>query len=566
MVFGIIKGSHSSLGLKWLMTTRTIVVTALLGTTILVEIQQKDLYVTPLLSVLYILIISTYFLTIIYSIFINRIKNVVLFAYVQIFGDLVFDTVLVYLTRGIESPFIFLFSLTVIMSGIVLFRIGSFVAASVSSLLFVSMCIFQVNRIKLLPIPDYYINPVTSYSFWELFLKIFLSVAAFYLVAFFAGVLLDNLKKTHEELEKKSGTLKKLERLNENILQSLSNGLVTTDLEGNIISYNMAAETILQRKANEAIDRKWDEIFVRIPYRDSMKKLSETPSGIVSKEIEITVNGLKKNLGVSLISLRDEEGIITGMIGNFQDLTEVKKMEENLKRADRLAAIGEVAAGMAHEIRNPLASISGSIQMLKDTSETDGTSKKLMDISIRESERLDHIINNFLQYAHPGHPEFTNCDLEKILDEVIILVKNSPKCENKKIDIEVKPCSEKIIIKGDSRQLEQVFWNLSINAIESIERDGKLVIEVNKDSDEKFSQNFNKTSENFAKITFSDNGKGIKKENIDKIFSPFYTTKEGGTGLGLAIVYRIIEEHSGKIEIEINNDKGTTFIIYLPAV
>jgi len=564
VVFGIIKGSHSSLGLKWLMTTRIIVVTALLGTTILVEIQQKDLYVTPLLSVLYILIISTYFLTIIYSLLVNRIKNVVLFAYIQIFGDLIFDTVLVYLTRGIESPFIFLFSLTVIMAGIVLFRIGSFVTASASSLLFVSMCIFQVNKIKLLPIPEFYITPVTSYSFWELFLKIFLSVAAFYLVAFFAGVLLDNLKKTHEELEEKSGTLKRLERLNENILQSLSNGLVTTDLEGNIISFNSAAESIFSRSAQDTIGKKWNDIFPDIPYEDCMQKLSGISSGLISSESEINIKGVMKHIEITLISLKDEEGKTTGMIGNFQDLSDVKKMEQKLKRADRLAAIGEVAAGMAHEIRNPLASISGSIQMLKGTIETDGKNKKLMDISIKESERLDHLINNFLQYARPGHAKFSDCDVKKILDDVVVLVKNSPKCENKDIDILVTSHDKNIVVSGDSRQLEQVFWNLSINAIEAFENSGKIEIKIEKIAEEQIKGNFDIISKSFVKITFSDNGLGIKNTDIDKIFSPFYTTKEGGTGLGLAIVYRIIEEHSGIIEVEKNEDRGTRFVIYLP--
>ncbi|RMF94112.1 MAG: PAS domain S-box protein, partial [Candidatus Schekmanbacteria bacterium] len=517
----------------------------------------------PLLSVLYILIIFTYLLTIIYSILLNRIKNVVAFAYIQIIGDLIFDTVLVYLTRGIESPFIFLYSLTIIMAGIVLFRMGSFVAASLSSLLFVSMCIFQINKIKLLPIPDYYVNPITPYSFWELFLKIFLSIAAFYLVAFFAGVLLENLKKTHQELEEKEGTLKKLERLNENILQSLSNGIITTDLNGKIISFNAAAEKIFGIDSYAAIGKHWNEILPTIPYIESLKRLSHSSSGIISEEIELLINGAKKNISFSLFPLKDEDGNNTGMIGNFEDITEVKRMEESLKRADRLAAIGEVAAGMAHEIRNPLASISGSIQMLKDTIKTDGKNKKLMDISIKESERLDHIINNFLQYARPGQPKFEKCDAAKIIEDVITLVKNSPKFTNKKINFNFKQNNEKIFINADSKQLEQVLWNLSINSIEAIEKEGNVEISLSKDENNTNSHSLGK-NRSFAKITFSDDGEGIKKEDMGKIFSPFYTTKEGGTGLGLAIVYRIIEEHFGRIEIDETNEKGTKFFIYLP--
>jgi len=559
------QGSHSSVGLKWLMTMRIVVVTALLGTTILVEIQQKDSYLTPFLSILYILIIVIYLLTIIYSLLVNRIKNTAIFAYVQIVGDILFDTALVYLTGGMESPFVFLYFLAIITAGIVLFRIGGFVAASVSSLLFVALVIFQTSMIKLLPLPDNFLIPLTPHTFGEIFLKVFLNVAAFYLVAFFSGVLLENLKKTHEELEEKSETVRELERFNENILESLSNGLVTTDLVGKINSFNMAAEKITMRRRDEVIGKDLGDIFPRLNYSECMEILSGGNDSQLSRELEMAIDGETRYIEISLLPLKTESGVVTGMIGNFQDRTEVKKMEENLKRADRLAAIGEVAAGIAHEIRNPLASISGSIQMLRETTHADGMNRKLMDITIKESDRLDSIIKNFLQYARPVPANVAVCNVVRILTDVVTLIKNDPKCDNKNVNIRLNCESDDLYVKGDGSQLEQVFWNLAINAIEAMNgREGELEITAERYSMRHDYYGLSKNNADFIRIIFADTGVGIKAENRNKIFSPFYTTKTGGTGLGLSIVYRILEEQGGKIEVDSVEWKGTKFFLYLP--
>lgn len=555
-------GPRSPSGIKWLMTTRVIVVTALLGTTILVEAQHGGSYISSYLSILYFLIIVTYSLTILYSFLLNKVKNLTLFAYIQVFGDLLFDSTLIYITGGVESPFIFLYFLSIIVSSVILFRQGSLITASLSCLLFSALAIFQYNDILLLPIPTRLLN-FSTISLNTLFFKVFLNIAAFYLVAIFSSRVSESLRTTHKELEEKEGIVKELQNLNENILQSLTNGLITTDMNGIIISFNKASEEITGWKRGDVVGKCWDNFFPKFPASNLLLKVKASPENSFTYEMEFSKNQNRKYLGFTVSLLKDEGGDVTGLIGNFRDLTDIKKMEEDLKRIDRLAAIGEVAAGMAHEIRNPMASISGSVQVLKDKVGDNGITGRLMDIVIKESERLDGIINNFLQYARPKPIQFVFCNVNYILNNVVILLKNNPKYSSN-LNISIGYGAENLSLMADPKQLEQVFWNLAINAMEAMPGGGDLSISVSGDKRKNhFSEN-SKIDAPYIKILFSDTGVGISHNNRSKLFSPFYTTKEGGTGLGLAIVYRIIEEHHGIIEVESEPERGTRFIIYLP--
>ena len=553
---------HNPSGIKWLMTMRVFVVTVLLGTTVLVEVQHGGNYISPYLSILYILIIATYILTILYSLLLNKVKKLFLFGYIQIFGDLLFGSTLVYITGGVESPFIFLYFLSIIASSTIFFRQGSLVTASFSSFLYGALAVCQYNDISLLPIPQR-VLVISPLSFEILFFKVFLNIAAFYLVAFFSGRLSESLKNTNKELEEKKGIVKELQNLNENILQSLTSGLITTDLDGIIISFNKSAEDITKWKSEEVVGRYWDNFFYLFPLCDLLMKVKSSPANSFSFEMELLNDQNKKYLGFTVSLLKDEKGSITGVIGNFKDLTDLKRMQEDLKRADRLAAIGEVAAGMAHEVRNPMASISGSIQVLRDKIKENGVTGKLMDIVIKESERLDGIINNFLKYARPEPVQFVFCNVNDILNNVITLLKNNPKYRPN-LNIHIDCESGELYLMADPRQLEQVFWNLIINAIDAMPNGGDIKITVSK-YNQSYSFLWNpKNNAPYIKILFSDTGVGIDPEDKSKLFSPFYTTKVGGTGLGLAIVYRIIEEHHGVIDVESESGKGAKFTIYLP--
>ena len=270
--------------------------------------------------------------------------------------------------------------------------------------------------------------------------------------------------------------------------------------------------------------------------------------------------------------LNDEKGEEIGHIVIFQDLTRLKEMEDELRRADRLKALGGLAAGMAHEIRNPLASISGSIQVLSDDLELSHDDKHLMDIILRETERLNALVTDFLVFAKPATKK-EKIDLEEIIEETLKLVETKSDMQG------VSTCRkfhERTTIYADPKQVKQVFLNFFLNSLEAMVNGGELSVGINNDTtdynqkqDDVACGTMKEVSSNedaYAVVTISDTGIGIDEEDIDKIFDPFFTTREQGTGLGLAVVYRIIESHGGFVDVKSVKGKGTTFLIFLPIV
>jgi two-component system sensor histidine kinase PilS (NtrC family) len=241
-----------------------------------------------------------------------------------------------------------------------------------------------------------------------------------------------------------------------------------------------------------------------------------------------------------------------GVIAVFKDLTEVREMEERMRKADRLAAIGELSAGIAHEIRNPLASISGSIEMLYNELELAGDDKRLMQLVMRESDRLNRIINDFLEFARLRPPTRRAVSVSKCLVEVVTLLRNNPAVKNG-VETEIRSASDDVVVEFDEEQMKQVMLNLAINACEAMHGSGKLVIETKR------------TADGRAKVVFQDEGCGIGDEARAHLFEPFFTTKEGGTGLGLAIANKIVEAHGGRIEARNRSGGGAEFSVVLPA-
>ena len=265
-------------------------------------------------------------------------------------------------------------------------------------------------------------------------------------------------------------------------------------------------------------------------------------------------------LGFSLSALKDSSDQEIGSILIFQDLTKLREMEEDLKRADRLAAIGKMAAGIAHEIRNPLASISGSIEILKDELGNAGPNKQLMGIILREVGRLNSLIEDFLLFARPISPGKEKIHLNPLVKEILKMFANSPDF-NPQIRLETR-YRDDLFIQGDPHQIRQVFWNLFINAAQAMPKGGELLVELSKNSS---SLPFSKGQAN-GEISISDTGVGIEENEIGKIFDPFFTTKERGTGLGLSIVHSILESYGGKIKVQSQKGIGSVFSVYLPLV
>jgi two-component system sensor histidine kinase PilS (NtrC family) len=272
-------------------------------------------------------------------------------------------------------------------------------------------------------------------------------------------------------------------------------------------------------------------------------------------------------LGFSISPLTNPEGSLIGHTLIFQDITKFKEMEEQMKRVDKMAAVGVLAAGMAHEIRNPLASLSGSIQMLKSELTLDDSQQHLMEITLRESERLNALITDFLLFAHPPQTHKILYPIGKIIEETIDLFIHSPSFHDG-IRILRPNGSEEMQSSIDPDQMRQVFWNLFINAAQAMSDGGEIRVQLRKGNtwggtSLPLSPQLRKKE--WVKISIIDSGNGISPEEKEKIFEPFFTTKENGTGLGLSIVHKIIENHNGLIKVESELGRGSTFSIFLPA-
>jgi two-component system sensor histidine kinase PilS (NtrC family) len=519
--------------------------TFLVGT--LVFFQQRYRIYSFHTATLYYVLFSVYALTALYRYLLRRSGDLLFLAYLQTSIDILLVTFLVQLTGGIDSGLSILYHLTIISATIILYRRGGYLAASLSSILYGAMLDMQFYQILGL-------TRSQNFTAGQVFYQVFISILSFYLVALLSGYLSERLRTTRQALREKSIDFDDLRVLQEHILRSVGSGILTMDLEGNITSWNPAAEQVTGYNYDE-IKNRWKEVF-----GGSIKELFGHTDSLRERPFRFNGHVVKKDgstalLGLTASLLKDEQNAVRGIILTFQDITMLVEMEERVRRQERLATVGSLAAGIAHEIRNPLASLSGSIQLLQDGLELKGDDTRLMDIVVRETDRLNAIITEFLEYARPKSALVEQIELLSVLDETIMLLKNSKNfTETIRIGRDVDP---HILLKGNAQRLRQVFWNLLINGCEAMPQGGTLSVKATSSShvdDDTL----------WCEIEITDTGHGIEKEHLGKIFDPFFTTKDGGTGLGLAIAYRIIEDHQGTISAESEPGRGTRFRVRLP--
>jgi len=531
--------------IKWLIASRAVLVTLLLGTLIFFQHEYR-IYPFPTVY-LYYFVLSIYVLTGIYWYLLHEYHNLSLLAYLQISGDILLVTLFVYFTGGIDSGFSPLYQLTIISASIILYRRGGYLSASLSSILYGGMLDMQYYNM---------LGLVQSVNFtaMQVLYQVFINILSFYVVAFLSGYLSDRLRRTSQELREKSMDYEDLRTMQDHILKSVRSGILTMDLEGKITSCNPAAEDITGYTYAELKSR-WQDIF-----GSSIKGLFGHTNDLMKRPFRFDGPIVKKDggtaiLGTSASLLKDDKNTIHGIILIFQDITKLVEMEEKVRRQEQLAVIGSLAAGIAHEIRNPLASLSGSIQVLQGELDLKGDDKHLMDIVVRETDRLNTIISEFLEYARPQTAHAETILLLPLLDETIMLLKNSRDFRDGiSIRTQVDP---QVVIKGDAQRMRQVFWNLLINACQAMPDGGEITVSTTPMSR-------GADGSRWCDIVIRDTGRGIAHEYLDKIFDPFFTTKTGGTGLGLAIVDRIIEDHGGVINVESDSGRGTKFSIRLP--
>jgi two-component system sensor histidine kinase PilS (NtrC family) len=262
-------------------------------------------------------------------------------------------------------------------------------------------------------------------------------------------------------------------------------------------------------------------------------------------------NGSRRFLGFSVSPLLDQSHLLLGYVISFQDLTDIIRLEEEVRLKDRMAAVGRMAAGIAHEIRNPLTAMHGSVEILRSHANFPPQDAKLLDILIRESDRLNQFVEDFLNYARPRKFERHPLDLVPVLRDSVTLLRNSAKIrENHTVHLHLEAQSVRIL--GSADQLKQVFWNLAQNAVRAMPRGGDLTIRLQKASDDA------------AQIVFEDTGIGMTPEEREQLFQPFQSGFAVGIGLGLSIVFQIMEDHRGKISFESEKGKGTKVRLRFP--
>ena len=461
--------------------------------------------------------------------------------YLQVIWDLSFVTVLVLFTGGILSPFSFLYLLSIMIAGMLLGRREALYTSSLCGILYGAILDFQYfGYLSFIGLSQ---EDAHQFGALRLFYTISFNLIAFGLTAFITGLLAERARLSEEALQRSSIDYIELAQLNSAIVAHSDSGLLTTTVAGRIRVFNPYAEAIVGLSQSDVYDKQIDTVF---PYLSAPVYLD---SPAIHREFEYkTSNGTVMTLGYRVDPFNDGNGILTGYIVNFRDITNIRRMEVALKKADRLAALGELSSRMAHEIRNPLAALCGSVQLLSSTNDIKEHDARLLAIVSREAERLDALISDFLMYARPAPPQLEKITLNRYVEDEFLFLTQDPRFASITLQNLVPKSA---VVTADPNQLHQVIANLLKNAAEAMPNGGKILVEC-------------RFTPSIASISITDNGAGIAEDDVKHLYEPFWTTKPAGTGLGLAISYRIIEAHGGTLAVESPPAGGCRFVITLP--
>ncbi len=534
-----------------LIVVRAVISTVLLGTATFTEITTPGLFaVNPF----FFLIGLTYALTLVYTATLPYIDRQRWLLDVQIAGDALIVSAFIYLTGGITSYFTSLYLLPIVAASIVQLRRGGLLAATLAAVLYLGvvsaqfMAASDYMTLPYLP-PEKIVLPAISVARYAVALNLF----GFFAVALLIGSLASRLQSAGARLEQASTQIADLQALNQHVIDSLPSGLVTTDPSRTILTFNRAAEAITGLSARSAIGRSIETVL-QLPASVVATLDGDSPGPVARRgEFEyITADGRRIEIGLAATHLQTPGGR-AGLLFSFQDVTDIKKLERASAIQQRLAAVGEMAAGIAHEIRNPLASMSGSIQILRQELPLSSEQEQLMDIVLRESERLNSTIRSFLAYARPQRFQIARIDVRRALNDAALLLRNNTEAaEGHVIEIDLPPTE--LWYDADEGQIKQIVWNLATNGLRAMPDGGRLRLAAAPEPDG-----------GGVVITVRDEGVGMAPDAIDGLFQPFHGSFAKGSGLGLAIVHRIVTDYNGRIQVSSQPGAGTTVSVRLPA-
>jgi two-component system sensor histidine kinase PilS (NtrC family) len=519
-------GINERTWLEWLVKVRVIIITILLA----IELAIVTLTTTNVNRRLFVLVMLAWYAVAALHLFLffYRKRDWRMQSKLQVITDLFFATAVIYTTGGIDTSFNFLYPLIIIVACTMLSETWAYLTAGMSFVLLggtLELSFFDLIRSYSTTRPD----------LKSLQAVIFINLFAYASIAYLANKLASRMRQADVALLDKSFELENLQVLHESIVHSISSGLITTDLDGAIKLVNPAAQSLLGRGGQDFTVLNVHELFSdALPYPNTGRY-----------EVKArTPGGAEKMFGIGSSALLGSGGATIGYIFTFTDLTEIRRLERELRLRDRLAAVGRLASGIAHEIRNPLSSIAGSVKMLTGIAALTEDQRALLGIVTRESERLNSIISDFLTYSRDRKFESMRVNLCQLLDDTLTLLEN----RDAGINIERRFSYQEAAAEGDGDKLKQVFWNLSSNAIRAMPGGGVLTVSLDQ-------------FEGSWRIRFQDTGEGIPPQLIEKIFEPFQSGFEGGTGLGLAIVYRIVQAHGALITVRSEAGQGTEFTL-----
>lgn len=535
---------------RMLIAVRVVVVTTLLLASLIIQYTIRE--VLPI-DYLYVAAGTTYALTLLYIGLAFTIPSRALNLAIQTGGDIFVETLLVYFTGGLDSPFSFLYLVSIITASMLLYRRGGLLTASGAAILY--GVLVDLMYYNILPQPEQLMFVADPWTSSRLYFNMAANFSGFYATALLTSYLSEQLQRTSRELDANRRNLAELRALNQNVVDSIPSGLITLTSFGTASFVNPAGATILRTEPLAMLGRHVTELGFLTSDEWVAAREELSVGTIVRREVERPDsngdgNGESRSIGFALSPLSTLDGKFSGYTVIFQDLTDVKKLEAEVRLKDRMAAVGELSAGIAHEIRNPLAAIAGSVQVLKKSQNLTPQEQRLMSIVLKESERLNKSISDFLRFVRPQEKRATEFDVAASLAETLDLLANSPELDERHvIRRQIAPPSFPIV--GDADQIRQVFWNLARNAIAAMPKGGTLNVRTTYD-------------DAAYHIIFSDSGRGMSPADLQRLFQPFRTNFPSGTGLGMAISYRIVQEHGGKIDVTSREGEGTSIIITLP--